>query len=264
MRCQSEFARQRVKEWLDSGDDQFPDELASVLKHAHDFMVSERRVAEGNLPHDPQVCLDFLVKEVSGHRRYYRAVINKTVFEFRDECSSVRMGENCPRFCGERRQSERVMLVHVRQFGELPQEVQRALVLIEPIRLEGGDNLESLRRDGVQFLQTDRLVNEVVLAEADRELCLSCRNCPVVNGQFVGDVVERTAKVMDDVPNDDGEIERWLFCEVERESWFAIARIAMTSQSIRAVVHVSPDFVVEHYEMFVGSPELRDHASEGM
>lgn len=75
-------------------------------------------------------------------------------------------------------------------------------------------------------------------------------------GQFVRKVVEGTTQVVDNIPDDDSEMERWLFGDLECDSWFAVARIALHQHTVRAVVNVSGGFVVKGYEMMIGTPEF--------
>ena len=259
-----ELTWERVKECLQSGEYELPDELANVLNNAHRFVVGERSIPERYADGSVEFRFHFLVQEIGGERSYYRAVVNKSILELGQVLPAVGMRERRAETGGERRQCERVMLVHVRQFGELPQEVKSALVLIELERLECPDAFQHLQRDRVQFLVRDGLFQEVMLGKCDGVLGSSRRSATVGDGQFMGEVIERGAHAVNSVTDDRGEAERWLFEDVKSEPWFAVARVAMGLQSVRAVVQVSPGFVVEQYQMLVGPPQLGDDSSERM
>lgn len=262
MRDQPEVIRKRVKEWLDSGQDQLSDELADIVNDAHGFMVRERFIDEAYAAGRLEVRLDALVKEVDGHRSHYRVVVSKGILELTDKLSPIGMNE---RGFGARRdggERERMMLVEVREFDQLPQNMSRAFLRVQSIGLEGRNDFESPQRDGIEFSQLDGLVKKIVLGESDGELCLSGWCGVIRDGQFVRDVVERGSQVVNGIADDRGEVDRWLFGDVELDSWFAVARIALHRKSIRTRIQVSDGLVIERYEMHIGPPQLFDDSCQ--
>lgn len=256
-----EVIRQLVKEWLESGEDEFPDELTSALQDPDWFAVGHRGVCERYASGGLEVRFDFLVEEIGGERCHYRAIVNKSVFELGNDAATVRMSKNCPSLRANGAQDKRAMLVYIRQLGELPQRVVLPLALVELVGLECGHQLERLHGYGVEFLERNRLVQEVVLCQADGELGFVSRLGTVPDAQLVRDVIERPTQVVDNITDDRGQIERWLFENSESDPWFAVARVALHDESVRATVNVSSRFVVKGYEMVVGAPEFLDDTS---
>jgi hypothetical protein len=189
--------------------------------------------------------------------------VNQVVLEFGAKPPPIGVHEQAGTVRPDGRECERSMLVEVREFMELPERVDRLLV-VKSVRLARFDPVECLDGQPSESILPETLVEEFVFGPANRKERHPVGRESVLYDQGVNEMIKRRSQVVQDVPDNAGDSERWLSGDMECETGFACARIAISTEVIRARVQIGPDFMVEEYQMNVGPPELFKHTRERM
>ena len=257
-----EGIRKRIKEWLDNRQHQIEHQLAHVDQDVQHLHVLNGSIAERYLRGDLCLYLRFFLDEVAGHRPDFFAVVHEPVQEVPTEDFTVQADVAPMGASAESGDIECMVLVDVGQFVKVPQGMNLVLVRSELVRLQRCDTIECEQGDAGKATSADALVEEVFLRGADWELRHLGGWEPVATDQFLCDVVEGRAEVVENVTDDYCEMERWLSGDVNHEEAVAVVRIALGSDFVRATAQVLRDFGVKGIKVNICSSDLLDDASK--
>jgi len=265
--CQEEFTRERVEKGRESGDEMYAKVLSYSLKAAQHVESMNRGFREAYCDGELRLELRFrpINHEIDGNLREDSTIAygfngligakNAAVWsgEFPDKRSVQ---------CGKR---EHVVLVAVGELMEMYQGMTDLSLRTQMIRLELLDGPHSLCANSIEssFIQG---LSKRGAVNADRVEVLKGGRVTVQPNEFVDDVVQGGAQIMDNISRYSRELERRMSQYLEaKDSISAIVCILLgNDRCARSSIYVKSGFRIESAEVFVGVAEFLDNASQGV
>jgi hypothetical protein len=155
------------------------------------------------------------------------------------------------------RDGEHVVLVAVRQLDQLEQGMAGHSLGFHLIRLARTNCLDRRVAQPVKATSFNGAA-ESFGRRVDRELVVSGRGIPIQLHQFLDDVVERRAQVVNNVSSDGGDLERWLVRHLEAQKavcgvvWIGLGN----ERCVRLLTQVQPNFICHSIDVRVGVSEF--------